>query len=94
MRKITEFEGVPVYSSSSRLNSASYEKIYEVLLKYSRKLNLKPMYFIISYHYTKLEVLKDSKSITIFVEGNNTSKIYSTGIIKSELEQLTLFQLK
>ena len=75
MKKVTSFEGVPVYSSSSRLNTTSYNKIYEALLKYSRKLNLRPMYFIISYHYTKLEVLKDKGSITIFVEGSNVSKI-------------------
>ena len=94
MKKVTSFEGIPVYSSSSRLNTTSYNKIYEALLKYSRKLNLRPMYFIISYHYTKLEVLKDNRSITIFVEGSNVSKIYSTDIINEvgKLTQLSLFQ--
>lgn len=94
MRKITEFEGVPVYSTSSRLNSTSYIFSCEALLKYCRKLNLKPQYFIISYKSVSLEVLKGRQSITVFIDGNDISRIYSTDIINEvgKLTQLSLFQ--
>ena len=93
MKRLKDFEGIVIYSSSSKSDINRNIKC-KALLKYCRKLNLKPQYFIISYKSVSLEVLKGRRSITVFIDGNDISKIYSTGIIKSELEQLTLFQLK
>ena len=89
-----DFEGIVVYSSSTKSDINRNIKCV-ALLKYCRKLNLKPQYFIISYKSVSLEVLKKGRrSITVFIDGNDISRIYSTDIINEvgKLTQLSLFQ--
>ena len=94
MKRLEDFEGIVVYSSSTKSDINRNIKC-EALLKYCRKLNLKPQYFIISYKSVSLEVLKKGRrSITVFIDGNDVSRIYSTDIINEvgKLTQLSLFQ--
>ena len=93
MKRLKDFEGIVVYSSSTKPDVNRNIKCV-ALLKYCRKLNLKPQYFIISYKSVSLEVLKDRRSITVFIDGNDVSRIYSTDIINEvgKLTQLSLFQ--
>ncbi len=93
MKRLTDFEGIAVYSSSKKSDINRNIKCV-ALLKYCRKLNLKPQYFIISYKSVSLEVLKGRRSITVFIDGNDVSRIYSTDIINEvgKLTQLSLFQ--
>ena len=89
-----DFEGIVVYGSSTKSDINRNIKC-EALLKYCRKLNLKPQYFIISYKSVSLEVLKKGRrSITVFIDGNDINRIYSTDIINEvgKLTQLSLFQ--
>ena len=89
-----DFEGIVVYSSSKKSDVNRNIKC-EALLKYCRKLNLKPQYFIISYKSVSLEVLKKGRqSITVFIDGNDINRIYSTDITNEvgKLTQLSLFQ--
>ena len=89
-----DFEGIVVYSSSTKSDINRNIKC-EALLKYCRKLNLKPQYFIISYKSVSLEVLKKGRrSITVFIDGNDINRIYSTDITNEvgKLTQLSLFQ--
>ena len=93
MKRLKDFEGIVVYSSSTKSDINKSVKC-EALLKYCRKLNLKPQYFIISNKSVSLEVLKGRQSITVFIDGNDISRIYSTDIINEvvKLQQLSLFQ--
>ena len=93
MKRLKDFEGIVIYSSSSKSDVNRNIKC-EALLKYCRKLNLKPQYFIISYKSVSLEALKGRRSITVFIDGNDVSRIYSTDIINEvgKLTQLSLFQ--
>ena len=93
MKRLKDFEGIVVYSSSTKSDINKSVK-YEALLKYCRKLNLKPQYFIVGYKSVSLEVLKGRQSITVFIDGNDISRIYSTDIINEvgKLTQLSLFQ--
>ena len=93
MKRLTDFEGIAVYSSSKKSDINRNIKCV-ALLKYCRKLNLKPQYFIISYKSVSLEVLKGRRSITVFIDENDVSRIYSTDIINEvgKLTQLSLFQ--
>ena len=91
---MNDFEGIVVYSSSTKSDINRNIKCV-ALLKYCRKLNLKPQYFIISYKSVSLEVLKKGRrSITVFIDGNDINRIYSTDIINEvgKLTQLSLFQ--
>ena len=92
MKRLKDFEGIVVYSSSTK--SDINRNKCEILIKYCRKLNLKPQYFIISYKSVSLEVLKGRQSITVFIDGNDISRIYSTDIINEvgKLTQLSLFR--
>ena len=92
MKRLKDFEGIVVYSSSTK-SDVKKEKC-ETLIKYCRKLNLKPQYFIISYKSVSLEVLKGRQSITVFIDGDNINRICSTDIITEvgKLTQLSLFQ--
>ena len=95
MKRLKDFEGIVVYSSSTKSDINRNINIKcEILIKYCRKLNLKPQYFIISYTSVSLEVLKGRQSITVFIDGNDISRIYSTDIINEvgKLTQLSLFQ--
>lgn len=98
MKRLKDFEGIVVYSSSTKSdinrNIINRNIKCEILIKYCRKLNLKPQYFIISDKSVSLEVLKGRQSITVFIDGNDTSRIYSTDIINEvgKLTQLSLFQ--
>ena len=93
MKRLKDFEGIVVYSSSTKSDVKKKEKC-ETLIKYCRKLNLKPQYFIISYKSVSLEVLKGRQSITVFIDGDNINRICSTDIITEvgKLTQLSLFQ--
>ena len=93
MKRLKDFEGIVVYSSSTKSDVNRKEKC-KALLKYCRKLNLKPQYFIISYKSVSLEVLKGRQSITVFIDGDNINRICSTDIINEvgKLTQLSLFQ--
>ena len=92
MKRLKDFEGIVVYSSSTK--SDINRNKCEILIKYCRKLNLKPQYFIISNKSVSLEVLKGRQSITVFIDGNDISRIYSTDIINEvgKLTQLSLFR--
>ena len=92
MKRLKDFEGIVVYSSSTKSDNRNIK--CEILIKYCRKLNLKPQYFIISNKSVSLEVLKGRQSITVFIDGNDISRIYSTDIINEvgKLTQLSLFQ--
>ena len=92
MKRLKDFEGIVVYSSSTK--SDINRNKCEILIKYCRKLNLKPQYFIISDKSVSLEVLKGRQSITVFIDGNDISRIYSTDIINEvgKLTQLSLFR--
>ena len=94
MKRLKDFEGIVVYSSSTKSDVNRNIRQCEILIKYCRKLNLKPQYFIISYTSVSLEVLKGRQSITVFIDGNDISRIYSTDIINEvgKLTQLSLFQ--
>ena len=94
MKRLKDFEGIAVYSSSTKSDVNRNIRQCEILIKYCRKLNLKPQYFIISYKSVSLEVLKGRQSITVFIDGNDISRIYSTDIINEvgKLTQLSLFQ--
>ena len=94
MKRLKDFEGIAVYSSSTKSDVNRNIRQCEILIKYCRKLNLKPQYFIISYTSVSLEVLKGRQSITVFIDGNDISRIYSTDIINEvgKLTQLSLFQ--
>ena len=81
MKRLKDFEGIVVYSSSTKSDINRNISKCEILIKYCRKLNLKPQYFIISHKSVSLEVLKGRQSITVFIDGNDISRIYSTDII-------------